>query len=646
MSSTTTYVINVTGNATQQFTGISNSASSAAKSATSLQDAVAKIGMAAFHANNFRAAIDNMNTALDEAIRPGVELNASLTDLSAITGVVGDKLDEIEGYARQSAKTFGGSAAQGVESYKLILSQLGPEIAQTSAALKAMGDSVATLSKTMGGDSIAATEVLTTAMNQYQVSLADPIKASGTMAAMMNVMAASAKEGSAELPQIKAALENSGMAAKMAGVSFEELNASIQVLDKAGKKGSEGGVAIRNVLATLSQGRFLPPDVQKGMNAAGIDIAALGDKSMSFKDRLNLLKPLLNDSALLTKLFGKENQNAAAALIAGTGEIGRLTEAVTGTNSASEQAGVVMGSFKERMSRVKAVAEDWGISLFNATKGAIPAFKIGVMVLQGVVAAFTIVNMWAAISQKIAAAATTVWTGAVNLLNAAFISSPIGWIVLGIGALVTGIAIAWNKFAGFRAVIITVWETVKGFGKILKEYIVDRIKGIISGIGALGSAIAKLFKGDFSGAWESAKQGVRDLSGVDAVQKAVGSTKELTKGVGAEYGKNLAEQREKQAVKEKAADQSSPSVVPGITPPVIPGSDPGAGGAPPGGTSEKTSEAIATGGSKSTNISINLKNLVENLTINGENFKESVGEMRDQLTEQLTRVLTMSQATA
>ena len=38
-----------------------------------------------------------------------------------------------------------------------------------------MGDNIAILSKTMGGDATAAAEVLTTAMNQYGVSLADPM---------------------------------------------------------------------------------------------------------------------------------------------------------------------------------------------------------------------------------------------------------------------------------------------------------------------------------------------------------------------------------------------------------------------------------------------------------------------------------------
>lgn len=90
------------------------------------------------------------------------------------------------------------------------------------------------------------------------------------------------------------------MAAKSANVSFEETNAAIQVLDKAGKKGSEGGVALRNTLAILSQGGFLPKDTQEELKKAGIDVLALGDKSKSLKERLEMLKPVLNYTAFTT----------------------------------------------------------------------------------------------------------------------------------------------------------------------------------------------------------------------------------------------------------------------------------------------------------------------------------------------------------
>ena len=230
-----------------------------------------------------------------------------------------------------------------------------------------MGDNIAVLSKTMGGNATAAAEVLTTAMNQYGVSLADPMEASRQMAKMMNVMAAAGQAGSAELPTIKVALEQCGMAAKAAGVSFEETNAAIQVLDKAGKKGAEGGVALRNVMAILSTGRFLPKDVKEELTAAGVNINALTDKSKSLTDRLTPLKKVLNDTALFTKLFGRENSNAAMALVQGIDEVTRYESVITGTNTAVEQAGIIMGSYNERLSRVRAKFDDLKISLFNAS---------------------------------------------------------------------------------------------------------------------------------------------------------------------------------------------------------------------------------------------------------------------------------------
>lgn len=200
------------------------------------------------------------------------------------------------------------------------------------------------------------------------------------MAEMMNVMAAAGQAGSAELPAIKAALEQCGMASKAANVSFEETNAAIQVLDKAGKKGSEGGVALRNTLSILSQGRFLPKDTREELERAGIDVLALGDKSKSLKERLELLKPVLNDSALFSKLFGMENANAARALVQGTEQLGQFTKAVTGTNSAEEQAATVMESTAEKRARFRQQIEDLKISFTQLTGG----FTAYIGVLAGV----------------------------------------------------------------------------------------------------------------------------------------------------------------------------------------------------------------------------------------------------------------------
>ncbi|MXV37674.1 phage tail tape measure protein [Flavobacteriaceae bacterium Ap0902] len=313
--------------------------------------------------------INNVKQSFDSLIEPGALLNSNMAELSAITGVTGEGLKAIEQAARDTSKTFGTDASANVEAYKMMLSQLSPEIAQNSEAMKMMGDNANILSKQMGGDTVAATEVLNTSLNQFSVSMDDPIAAAKVMADMMNVMSAAAQEGSAELPQIKSALEQVGMVAKTTGLSFAETNAYIQLLDKSGKKGSEGGVALRNVLTTLSEGRFTSKLAAQGLQQAGISVNYLADSSIPLHERLRSLRTIQGDTALMTKVFGKENMAAAIAMINSADEAEALTSKIVGTNSATEQAQIIMGSYNEKMARTKAWWDDLKISFFNYIEG-------------------------------------------------------------------------------------------------------------------------------------------------------------------------------------------------------------------------------------------------------------------------------------
>ena len=367
MASVFDYVFNIGGNFSAQINGMSAATGEFSAQVDGAQNAVQTFTAACMTFDYAKNVAKSLAEGFTELSSAGIKLDSQMHDLSAVAGVTGDGLKQIETFARQSAKAFGTDAAVAVEGYKLLLSQLSPELGKYPEALSAMGDCIQTTSKLMGGDGVAAAQVLTTAMNQYGVSMEDPIAASAEMARMMNVMAAAGQAGSAELPAISAALQQCGMAAKAANVSFEETNAAIQVLDKAGKKASEGGVALRNVLGQLSKGRFVEKQAREELEKAGINVVALGDNSKSLKERLEMLKPMLNDSALLSKFFGVENANAARALIQGTDALQGFTDAVTGTNSATEQAAIVMDSYAERQARVNQQFEDFKITIFQAT---------------------------------------------------------------------------------------------------------------------------------------------------------------------------------------------------------------------------------------------------------------------------------------
>lgn len=296
----------------------------------------------------------------------GTKFDAGLKELSALTGVAGSGLDDLGQRARNSAKEMGGDASDNLTSYKNILSKLGPDIAKSPEALDQMGRAVATLSKATGDDAIKSVDALTTGLLQFQVDLSDPTKAAAEMTRQMNVLAAGAKEGAAEVPDVAEAIKVAGVAASGAKVSFEETNAAIQALAAGGKQGAEAGTALRNVIGKLGEGRFLPPDVQKELAAAKVDMSKLSDTTLPFTDRLRELNKISGDTALVTKLFGTENAAAASILIRSADAQDQLRQKITGTNAAVEQAAIRQESFQAKTEKLEAQAKDVAIGIFTA----------------------------------------------------------------------------------------------------------------------------------------------------------------------------------------------------------------------------------------------------------------------------------------
>ena len=132
---------------------------------------------------------------------------------------------------------------------------------------------------------------------------------------------------------------------------------------------------------------------------------------------------------------------------------------------------------------------------------------------------------------------------AMTLFNLVAALNPVGLVVLAIAALVAIVTACWINFETFRAVVKTSWETIKEFGSIIKDYVLDRIKGVISGLGSIGEAIGLLFTGKFSAAYQSAKKGVIELSGYDAKMKAATRIKDLATSVSSNYNTRLLVER-------------------------------------------------------------------------------------------------------
>ena len=126
----------------------------------------------------------------------------------------------------------------------------------------------------------------------------------------------------------------------------------------------------------------------------------------------------------------------------------------------------------------------------------------------------------------------------VTSLTAAFTSSEEGQNQFAKGMAVLGAAVDvfTDRLAAFGRTIISMFtdteETFKGFGKSIKEFVMDKVDKVVEGLGFMGTAISKLFKGDFSGALEDAGKGIVKLNqglnpAVILTESLVKSTKDL-----------------------------------------------------------------------------------------------------------------------
>ena len=262
------------------------------------------------------------------------------------------------------------------------------------------------------------------------------------------------------------------------------------------------------------------------------------------------------------------------------------------------------------------------------------------------------IALWGLVGvMKVVTAVTKVWQGVQWLLNIAMNANPIGLVITAIAALVAGVVYCWNKFAGFRAFLLTMWSVIKGLGGIIKDYLIDRFKTFLSGIGKVGQALAKLFNGDFSGAWSSAVDGVKDLTGITSATKAVKATYQLAGGVKEEYGRNYSRESAKDKKKNTENKISSPSTKgspafsfgsPANNGKGGKGSGKGGHGGHGGGKS--TAEALATGGSRSSNIHINIGKFFDTIQVT-MNDKTDTADLERIVLQCMNRALSIATST-
>jgi len=291
------------------------------------------------------AGLAILAAALIGPINKAGDFEQSMAEVSAITGIAGKDLDHLSKKSLEVGAATGLGAMKAAEAYKLLASNIDVATIGGVKGLDLLQEKTITLAQAAGVDLAMAADTMAATINQFSFKATDAGR-------VINALAAGAKYGAAEIPDLAESLKITGSTAAIAKVSLEDTIGALEILSQNAVKGSEAGTGLRNVLIALqTKTKFLP----------GIDLRADGLMKSLVK-----LKPHLKDTVLLAHLFGRENINAAQLLIQNAKGVEEMGRKVTGTNIAYEQAAIQTNTYNGSINRLKGTMESISIKIGSA----------------------------------------------------------------------------------------------------------------------------------------------------------------------------------------------------------------------------------------------------------------------------------------
>lgn len=556
-----------------------------------LKDAVSQIPGAGLLANPLVMA----GAGIAAVGKLSVSWEEGMAKINATAQLPQDQLDSLSKKIKDLGVDAGADLSKVPDAYEKIISQTGDVALSTDI-----------LATSLKGAKAGFTDVDVVAAAVGQ-SLSAIGKGKETAAEVMDVLFAAKRVGAGEFSDFANNIPSLIASGQNVGATFREVSGAFAYMTGKGNDASSSTMLLQNAFTALGKS-----EITGGLKAAGVEVYDTEGKMRGLLPIMTDLSKLMNDMSDqqrsdFLESIGLKDAQAKQAFSVLTNDTNKLKEAMDATANASGELQAALENTNNPANKMK---ESWakiqGIAL--SLSGVVLAvlnpvltvlggllsgvawvvnsvgtawswwtgllmqgnpWIVGLTILLGGLAAVLAIN-WAW-SQKDAimtgintaakwvhATATALLTGATWAqvaaqwgLNTAFLASPITWVVVGVMALIGAFVAAWNYSEKFRGAMYGIWEVMKGFGNIIKEFVIDRIKGIFSGLGSLASAFGKLVKLDFSGAKDDAVKGLADLSGTNAIKNAVDSGKELGGKFKAGYADGVANFQADKAKKDK-----------------------------------------------------------------------------------------------
>ena len=392
------------------------------------------------------------------------------------------------------------------------MAMAGMDNVQAMAALPGVTD----LATASNMEIVRATDIATDALGAFDLMAKDDIKLKTNLTRINDVFAKTLTSANLDMEQLVGTLEQSSSSAKIASVGLETYGALLKPMADKFIKGTKAGTTLKNVFLRLASP---PTEAAKALDKLKI---ATSDKSGKMRDMIDIFEELriktgklgeAQRAQALDAIFGKRAIEGATRIMdAGSEKLNEYRDNLLNAGGAAEEmANKMRKGLMNRLLTLKSSLIEVGFKIIDAFEDKFPGaldtatsavqnfnvtpiiegIKTAVGFMEGLykwakklspiiaglvtafifykvalvaVAAVQAVQFFFATALAIKAAA-----GAMGLLNAVFIASPIGLIAVAVGLLVAGAVWLYKN-----------WDKVKAAFQRFYEYVSPKIGAIIN----------------------------------------------------------------------------------------------------------------------------------------------------------------------
>lgn len=425
------------------------------------------------------------------AVTASASLEKGLSKVKAISKASADDMANLKDKAIEMGAKTKFSASEAADAFTY-MAMAGWDANEMMAGI----DGIMNLAAADGLDLATTSDIVTDALTAFGLSAGD----AGTFA---DVLATASSSANTNVSMLGESFKYVAPVAGALGYSVQDTATALGLMANNGVKAGQAGTTLRTALS-----RMVKPtdDVAEAMEKYNISLINQDGSMKSLDEVMTTLRENLGNlskdeqTQAATTLFGQEAMSGMLAIIRTSNEdYDSLSSAINNSKDAAEDmANTMIDNLSGQLTILKSTLESLAISfgdlLLPALKDVVSGLQSAVewlnnldeptkqMIIKVAAVVAAIGPLLVILGSVFKQVSTVIQLFKLLKLGIAAVASPVGVIVVALGALVVAFVTLWNKSEKFRNFWINLWNGLKStVGKIINGIVTFFTKTIPEG---------------------------------------------------------------------------------------------------------------------------------------------------------------------